>query len=115
MIDGLSFINSVGEYAYDCCNRNDMLLREEYANNVMIITTEHDSIVVTKDTKLMLDYGMYCYASLLHVGDCLKHYTNNKSVITGVTFLKDSQLMYKVVDCDNNYLVVNNFYVAGDY
>lgn len=115
MIDGLSFINSVGEYAYDCTNRNDMLLREEYVNKVMIITTEHDSIVVTKDTKLMLDYGMYCYASLLHVGDCLKHYTNNKSVITGVTFLKDKQLMYKVVDCDNNYLVVNNFYVAGDY
>ena len=39
---------SVGEYAYDCTNRSDMLLREDYSNKVMIITTEHDSIVVTK-------------------------------------------------------------------
>lgn len=115
MIDGLSFINSVGEYAYDCTNRHDMLLREVETNKIMIISTEHDSIVVTKDTKIMLDNGMYCYASLLHVGDCLKHYTMNKAVVTGVTFLKDKQLMYKVVDCDINYLVVNNFYVASDY
>lgn len=114
MIDGLSFINSVGEYAYDCIDRNDMLLREAYINNTMIITTEHDSILVTKDTKIMMDNGMYMYASLLHVGDCLKHYTMNKSVITGVTFLKDKMYMLKVVDCDKGYLIVNNFFVASD-
>ena len=114
MIDGLSFINSVGEYAYDCTNRHDMLLRDDYSNEVMIITTEHDSIVVTKDTKLMLDYGMYRYASLLHVGDCLKHYTMNKAVITGITFIKDKLEMLKLVDCDKGYLIVNNFFVASD-
>lgn len=113
MIDGLSFINSVGEYAYDCTNRNDMLLRDVYTNNTMIITTEHDNIVVTKDTKIMMDNGMYMYASLLHVGDCLKHYTMNKSVITGVTFLKDEMYMLKVVDCEKGYLIVNNFFVAS--
>ena len=114
MIDGLSFINTVGEYAYDCANRNDMLLREVYTNNTMIITTEHDSIVVTKGTKIMMDNGMYIYANLLHVGDCLKHYTMNKSVITSVAFLKDEQYMFKVVDCEDNYLIVNNFFVASD-
>lgn len=114
MIDGLSFINSVGEYAYDCTNRNDMLLREAYTDNTMIITTEHDSIVVTKDTKIMMGDGMYMYASLLYVGDCLKHYTMNKSVITGVTFLKDEMYMLNVVDCEKGYLIVNNFFVASD-
>nr|DAG43677.1 MAG TPA: hypothetical protein [Caudoviricetes sp.] len=108
-----SFINSVGEYAYDCTNRNDMLLRG-VETDCIIIQTDQGSIVVTKDTKLMLDYGMYCYASLLHVGDCLKHYTMNKAVITGIS-KGCGYPMYKVVDCDNNYLVVNNFYVAGDY
>lgn len=107
-----SFINSVGEYAYDCLNRNDMLLREEKAEYI-IITTDNGQIVVTPDTKLQMDYGIYMYANLLHVGDCLKHYTMNKAVITGITrsFGYD---MYKVVDCDNNYLVVNNFFVASD-
>lgn len=114
MIDGLSFINTVGEYAYDCTNRNDMLLREVYTNNTMIITTEHDSIVVTKNTKIMMDNGMYIYASLLHVGDCLKHYTMNNSIITNVTFLKGEQYMFKVVDCEKDYLIVNNFFVASD-
>lgn len=114
MIESLSFINSVGEYVYDCINRDYMLLREAYTNNTMIITTEHDSIVVTKDTKIMMDNGMYVYASLLHVGDCLKHYTMNKSVITSITFLKDEMYMFKVVDCEKGYLIVNNFFVASD-
>lgn len=114
MIGTTAFINTVGEYAYDCTNRNDMLLREETANNVMVIGTEHGSIVCTKDTKIMLDYGLYMYASLLHVGDCLKNQMTNKSVITSITFLKDNVDMYKVVDSDKGYLVVNGFFVAND-
>ena len=108
-----SFINSVGEYAYDCTNRNDMLLRES-DEECIIITTEHGQIVVTPDTKLQMDYGIYMYSNLLHVGDCLKHYTTNKAVITGIT-RGVRYPMYKVVDCNNNYLVVNNFFVASDY
>ena len=107
-----SFINSVGEYAYDCTNRNDMLLRE-VETDCIIIQTNEGSIVVTKDTKLMLDNGMYCYASLLHVADCLKHYTMNKAVITGIS-RGCGYPMYKVVDCDKGYLIVNNFFVASD-
>lgn len=114
MIDVLAFINNVGEYAYDCLNRNDMLLREETSNKVMVIATEHGSIVTTKDTKIMLDNGMYCYVSLLHVGDCLKNSMMNKSVITGVTFVKEECSMLKVVDCKNGYLVVNGFYISAN-
>lgn len=109
-----SFINTAGEYAYDCANRTDMLLREATSNKVMIITTEHSSIVTTKDTKIMIDSGLYMYASLLHVGDCLKNKMMNKSVITGVTFLKEDCAMLKVIDCDKGYLVVNGFFVSSD-
>lgn len=114
MIGVTSFINTCGEYAYDCTNRNDMLLRGETANNVMVIGTEHGSIVCTKDTKIMLDYGLYMYASLLHVGDCLKNQMMNKSVITSVTFTDAPTDMYKVVDSEKGYLVVNGFFVAND-
>lgn len=108
-----SFINSVGEYAYDCTNRNNMLLREVDDTECIIISTDQGQIVVTPDTKLQMDYGIYMYANLLHVGDSLKHYTMNKAVITGITRGCRYQ-MYKVVDCDNNYLIVNNFFVASD-
>lgn len=114
MIGTISFINTVGDYAYDCTNRNDMLLRDEVSNTVMVIGTEHGSIVVTKDTKIMLDYGLYMYASLLHVGDCLKNQMMNKSVITSVTFVDVPTGMFKVVDCKDGYLVVNGFFVATD-
>lgn len=114
MISVNSFINTVGEYAFDCLTRNDVLLREENSNKVMIITTEHGSIVTTKDTKIMIDSGLYMYASLLHVGDCLKNQMMNKSVITGVTFLKEDCAMLKVIDCDKGYLVVNGFYISAD-
>lgn len=114
MIGTTSFINTCGEYAYDCTNRNDMLLRDEVSNKCMMINTEHGSIVVTKDTKIMLDYGLYMYASLLHVGDCLKNQMMNKSVITGVTFLTDDVDMYKVIDSEKGYLVVNGFFIAND-
>lgn len=114
MIDLLSMINNVGEFAYDCLNSNDMLLREETSNKVMVIATEHGSIVTTKDTKIMLDNGMYCDASLIHVGDCLKNSMMNKSVVTGVTFVKEECSMLKVVDSKDGYLIVNGFFVAND-
>ena len=114
MISTSSFINTVGEHAFDCLTRNDMLLREEVTNNVMVIGTEHGHIVITKDTKIMLDNGMYCYASLLHVGDCLKNQLMNKSVVTSVTFLKEPCMMLKIVDCKDDYLVVNGFFIANE-
>lgn len=114
MIGTNSFINTVGEYAYDCLTRNDMLLREETSNKVMVIGTEHGSIVCTRDTKIQMDYGIYMYASLLHVGDSLKNQMMNASVVTGVTFLTDEVDVYKVVDSEKGYLVVNGFFVAND-
>ena len=114
MIGTTSFINSVGEYAYDCLTRNGMLLREETSNEVMVIGTEHGSIVCTRDTKIQMDYGIYMYASLLHVGDRLKNQMMNASVITSITFVNEDTDIYKVVDSEKGYLVVNGFFVAND-
>ena len=114
MIGTTNFINTVGEYAYDCLNRSDMLLRDETSNEAMLIATEHGSITVTRNTKIMLDNGMYCNASLIHVGDCLKNQMMNKSVVTGVTCITDECNMLKVVDSKDGYLVVNGFFVAND-
>lgn len=109
-----SFINSINEYAYDweLEHTHDMLLREVTCDCI-IINTQYGQIVVTKDTKIMMDNGMYIYANLLHVGDCLKHYTMNKSVVTGIA-TGYRYPMYKVVDCKDGYLIVNNFFVASD-
>ena len=112
-----SFINTISEYAHDweLYNSNDMLLREITSNNIVIIHTQYGEIVVTKDTLLMNDKGLWVRAIGLCVGDALKHYTMNTSVITGITIDNTTnQQMYKIVDCKGGYLVVNNFYISCD-
>ena len=81
MIEVNSFINSVGDYAFDCELRHDILLRDtKYTGNVVVINTEMCSIVVTDDTMLMNDRGLWKYASKLQVGNALKSYMTNRVV-----------------------------------
>ena len=116
MIEVNSFINSVGDYAFDCELRHDMLLRDtKYTGDVVVINTEMCSIVVTDDTMLMDDRGLWKYASKLQVGNALKSYMTNRVVVTGVTvYHVEDEPMYRLVDCDKGYIVVNGFYVACD-
>lgn len=116
MIEVNSFINSVGDYAFDCELRHDMLLRDtKYTGDVVVINTEMCSIVVTDDTMLMDDRGLWRYANRLQVGNALKSYMTNRVVVTGVTaYHVEDEPMYKLVDCDKGYVVVNGFYVACD-
>lgn len=112
-----SFINTISEYAHDweLYNSHDMLLREITSNDIIIIHTQYGGVVVTKDTLLMNDRGLWVRARALCVGDGLKHYTMNLSVITGITI--DNTVtypMYKIVDCKGGYLIVNNFYISCD-
>ena len=112
-----SFINTISEYAHDweLYNSNDMLLRETASNNIVIIHTQYGHVFVTKDTLLMNDKGLWVRALSLNVGDALKHYTMNLSVVTGITI--DNTVtypMYKIVDCNGGYLIVNNFYISCD-
>ena len=60
MIEVNSFINSVGDYAFDCELRHDMLLRgEEYSGQLVRIDTEITNLVVTADTMIMTERGLY--------------------------------------------------------
>lgn len=119
MIEVNSFINSVGDYAFDCELRHDMLLRDtKYTGDVVVINTEMCSIVVTDDTMLMDDRGLWKYASKLQVGNALKSYMTNRVVVTGVTvYHVEDEPMYRLVDCDKGYIVVNGFmlHVISNY
>lgn len=109
-----SFINTVGEYAYDCENRYDMLLRDEVCENAIEINTQYGTIIVSTDTLVATGRGLWKRADELYVGDSLKHYTMNQAVITGITSITDPMNMYKVIDCIVGYLIVDGFYIASD-
>lgn len=116
MIEVNSFINSVGDYAFDCELRHDMLLRcEEYSGQLVRIGAEITNIVVTADTMIMTERGLYKRAYDLHVGDCLKSYISGRTIVTGVCKWDVEDFdMVKIVDCKDQYLIVNGFYVACD-
>lgn len=114
MINKGSFINTVGEYAFDCMNRNDMLLREDVCRNAIEITTQYGNIIVSEDTFVATGRGLWQSADELYIGDTLKHYTMGKAVITGITYIKDPINMVKIVDCACGYLVIDGVYVSTD-
>mgnify|MGYP004679205449 CR=1 FL=1 len=116
MIEVNSFINTVGDYAYDCELRHDMLLRDtKFTGDIVVINTEMCSIVVTDNTMLMDDRGLWKYASDLQVGNALKSYVTNRVVVTGVTsYHVNDKPMYRLVDCDKGFIVANGFHVSVD-
>lgn len=114
MFDKCSFINSVGEYAYDCDNRYDMLLRDDICDNAVEITTQYGKITVSGDTLVATNRGIWKRADTLCVGDCLRHYLMNSTVVTGITLIEDPVYMFKLVDCMNGYLAIEGLYVSAD-
>ena len=115
MISKSSFINSAGDYAYDCVNRTDMLLRDEspYENAVKLYT-QYGDIIVTESTRVATGRGLWKQADQYKVGQSVRHYINGTATITGVEHINDVPRMFKVVDCDCGYLIVNNFYISCD-
>lgn len=114
MFQSDSFINTVGEYAFDCLSRSDMLLRPTLCKHNLLISTNYSSIVVTPDTYICTGRCLWKRAEELAVGDSLKHYTMNRAIITGIAKLSDTSEMYKIVDCTCGYLVCNGFFVSDD-
>ena len=51
MFQSNSFLNTVGEYAFACLSRSDMLLRPTMCNNTLLISTNYSNIVDTKDKR----------------------------------------------------------------
>lgn len=114
MITKTAFINTCGEYAFDCLERNDMLLREVECNNAIEIITQYGSIIVSEDTFVVTGRGLWKRASELYVSDDLKHRIMGKAVITGIKQITDPMCMYKVIDSKVGYLIVNELYIASD-
>lgn len=115
MIDELSFVNSAGEYAFDCVDRNDMLLRQATSNTIKLVKTEYDSVVVTPDTQILKYNNGWVRADTLRKGDVLKHDLMKKAVVTEIkTYHFDQYRMIKIVDCEQGYLVVNGLFIARD-
>lgn len=118
MIDYLSFIDNFGEYAYDCelTHPNDVLLREQSVDDgVLLIQTYGRSIVITNDTMVMNGKGEWVRADSLKAGDELKRDMMDNAVIQNVTTYNNMQYtMFKIVDCKQNYLIVNGFYILCD-
>lgn len=115
MISKSSFINTTGEYAYDCVNRTDMLLRDdEPYENAVKLYTQYGNIIVTESTRIATDKGLWKRADQYNVGNSVRHYINGSATITGIEYIKDMNRMFKLVDCDCGYLIVNNFYISRD-
>lgn len=114
MFNEYAFINTVGEYGFDCLNRYDMLLREEVCETAIEISTQYGSIIVTESTLVATGRGLWKRAGELYIGNTLKHYTMGKAVITGITSITDPQYMLRLVDCTCGYLVVDGFYISAD-
>lgn len=114
MFQKSSFINSVGEYAYDCMNRYDMLLRDETSDAAIRLITQYGSIIVTEDTLVATGRDLWKRADGLYIGNSLKHYIMGHAVITGIEQIKEPQNMFKVVDCKTGYLIINGLYILAD-
>lgn len=114
MFSSDSFINTVGEYAFDCLNRSDMLLRPTLCKHTLLISTNYGKIILTPDTYICTGRNLWKRAEELAASESLKHYTMNRAVITGISKLSDITEMLKIIDCKCGYLVVNNFYISDD-
>lgn len=114
MFQKSSFINSVGEYAYDCMNRYDMLLRDETVDQTIKISTQYSDIIVTEDALVATGRGLWKRADELYIGESLKHYIMGHAVITGIEQIREPQYMMKVIDCKVGYLIVEGLYISAD-
>lgn len=98
------------EYAYDAYEHTPfkMKLIEDVTDYVAILTDDIDTIVLTKDTKILTARGVWVSVDKLERGELLKNAVNNKTVLNIIP-LKSPINMYEVSDTD--YIVVNGFYV----
>lgn len=99
------------EYAYDAYEHTPfkMKLIEDVTDYVAILTDDdNNTIVLTKDTKILTARGLWVRVEKLEQGELLKNVVNNKTVLNIIP-LKSPINMYEVSDTD--YIVVNGFYI----
>lgn len=100
------------EYAYDAYEHTPfkMKLIEDVTDYVAILTKDIDTIVLTKDTRILTARGLWVRVENLEQGELLKNVVNNKTVINIIP-LKSPIDMYEVSGTD--YVIVNNFFIDG--
>lgn len=98
------------EYAYDVEGRTpfSMKLVENVTDYVAILTDDIDTIVLTKDTRILTARGVWVCVDKLEQGELLKNVVSNKTVLNIIP-LKSPINMYEVSDTD--YVIVNGFYI----
>lgn len=98
------------EYAYDVEGRTPfhMELVENVTDYVAILTDDIDTIVLTKDTRILTVRGIWVRVDKLEQGELLKNVVNNKTVLNIIP-LKSPINMYEVSNTD--YVIVNGFYI----
>lgn len=114
MFDKCSFINSVGEYAYDCENRYDMLLRQVLCTHTILIATSYGEIIVTPNTRICTAQNIWKCAKDLVANELLKHYIMGTTTIKRITLLNEQQCMLKIIDCQCNYLIIEGIYISDN-
>ena len=114
MFQKSSFINSVGEYAYDCMNRYDMLLRDEICDSAIRLITQYGDLIVTEDTLVVTSRGLWKRADELYIGNSLKHYIMGHAVITGIEQIREPQHVLRLVDCQVGYIIAEGLYISAD-
>lgn len=98
------------EYAYDAYRHTPfkMKLIKDVTDYVAILTNDIDTIVLTKDTRILTARGLWVRVENLDKGELLKNVVNNKTVLNIIP-LKSPINMYEASDTD--YVVVNGFYI----
>lgn len=100
------------EKAYDVYERTPfkMDLVQDVKEYVAILTDDIDTIVLTKDTKILTARGLWVAVEKLQRGEVLKNMVGNKTVLNIIP-LKSPIDMFKVTNTD--YVIVNSFYIDG--
>lgn len=98
------------EKAYDAYEHTPfkMKLVEDVTDYVAILTDDIDTIVLTKDTRILTARGVWVCVDKLEQGELLKNVVSNKTVLNIIP-LKSPINMYEVSDTD--YVIVNGFYI----
>lgn len=98
------------EHAYDVVEWApfNMKLVEGVTDYVAILTDDIDTIVLTKDTRILTARGTWVRVEKLQQGELLKHMISNKTVLNIIP-LKSPIDMYEVSSTD--YVTVNGFVI----
>lgn len=100
------------EYVFDMINKAPFIMTEKFVRNAIRVVTDTEDIIITDDTLIMNDRGLYVLGSDLKVGQALHNVMNTHAVVKDIRPINHISLMLSVHETD--YVVVNGFYISAD-